>query len=379
MATDAELDLDDVVVQSIYKAAAGLVAWDEPLAGLFRQFGLRSMQLVFVDNRTGALLGSEQPAQLFDQDAIHGTLEHIREWARIDPHVATVARLPVGTVYDSERDGAAKAYAETPFYRDFWSAFGNRGLLAAKVAQTEEHSALLGMIRSHWHAPFSPAEGRLFERYCGHLRAALQVSRYVESLRTDAIAGRALLEASAHPMLLFDGDLRMKDLNPPAQALLADGSAFFLSQDFLACRSATDTEVLRNAVSRLLTPEARSDRTAFRLHGSKREATLCTLWYLKPETTMAAFGKRPVLLMSIVGRGKESRPDPSFLEALFTLTPAESRVAIELQTGMPLARIARHRNVSLDTIKSQVRSIYAKVDVRNRAQLVQRLVEVSRP
>lgn len=52
------------------------------------------------------------------------------------------------------------------------------------------------------------------------------------------------------------------------------------------------------------------------------------------------------------------------------LTPAESAVARGLCAGRTLAQIARLRGVSPNTVKSQVRQIFRKLDVDSRLELV---------
>ncbi len=55
------------------------------------------------------------------------------------------------------------------------------------------------------------------------------------------------------------------------------------------------------------------------------------------------------------------------------LSPAESAVAVQLCEGMSLAQIAQLRGVSVNTIKSQVRQVFRKVNVDSRVALVRRL------
>jgi len=55
------------------------------------------------------------------------------------------------------------------------------------------------------------------------------------------------------------------------------------------------------------------------------------------------------------------------------LTPAEKSVADYLCEGRTLAQVARLRGVSLNTIKSQVRQIFRKLNVDSRVALVRRL------
>ena len=55
------------------------------------------------------------------------------------------------------------------------------------------------------------------------------------------------------------------------------------------------------------------------------------------------------------------------------LTASERQVAERLCEGWTLAQIARLRGVSINTVKSQVRQIFRKLDVESRVALVRRL------
>lgn len=55
------------------------------------------------------------------------------------------------------------------------------------------------------------------------------------------------------------------------------------------------------------------------------------------------------------------------------LTPSEHEVAGLLCDGRTLAQIARLRGVTINTVKSQVRQIFRKLDVDSRVALVRRL------
>jgi len=57
------------------------------------------------------------------------------------------------------------------------------------------------------------------------------------------------------------------------------------------------------------------------------------------------------------------------------LTPAEREIATMLCEGQPLKTIAKLRRRSRCTILNQARSIYAKLGVHSRAEMVHRLVE----
>jgi len=63
----------------------------------------------------------------------------------------------------------------------------------------------------------------------------------------------------------------------------------------------------------------------------------------------------------------------------YGLTPAETIVCRMLAQGLTLREIAESRGVSVDTIKSQSRAIYAKTHTRNRRELVRRALSIVPP
>lgn len=62
----------------------------------------------------------------------------------------------------------------------------------------------------------------------------------------------------------------------------------------------------------------------------------------------------------------------------FRLTVAEQSVLRELACGFPAKRIALRKNVSVSTVRSQIKSIYAKLDIHRISQVYARLHEVLR-
>jgi len=69
------------------------------------------------------------------------------------------------------------------------------------------------------------------------------------------------------------------------------------------------------------------------------------------------------LLTCVIHEAEDSSP----------LTPSERAVAEQLCEGRTLAQIADLRGVTVNTVKSQVRQIFRKLDVDTRVALVRRL------
>ena len=58
------------------------------------------------------------------------------------------------------------------------------------------------------------------------------------------------------------------------------------------------------------------------------------------------------------------------LQSRYALTPAETEVAMALHGGAALRQIADQRQVSINTVRNQVKSAMAKTGVRRQADLI---------
>ena len=85
----------------------------------------------------------------------------------------------------------------------------------------------------------------------------------------------------------------------------------------------------------------------------------------------------PAIARLVVGMLKRSELAPatagSISEAVERLTTREGEVLGWLAKGLKYAEIAQQMGVSVDTVKTHVRSIYQKLEVRNRAEAMNHL------
>ncbi len=80
-----------------------------------------------------------------------------------------------------------------------------------------------------------------------------------------------------------------------------------------------------------------------------------------------------VLLDPLTGEHNGTRPDLRALSGLalhYRLTPAETEVLQALASGLTLDQISRLRDVTRETVKAQVRSLFTKTGTRRQADLV---------
>ena len=374
-------DINHAVVQQLYEAATGGVCWNVALEGVHAAMAVSASQLFIIDKSNGQLALADNS----DASPPDAMLDYIREYHRIDPHVAYAATLPVGEVLHTAAVFDRAQYADHPYYREMWAAHNVREVLGAKVAETTGHVAMFGVTRCYDLPPFTDDDVEMMRRYTSHLVAALQISNHLQHMQNDAVVGHGLMQASGRPMLLLDPARVVVSTNDLGRELIERRDLFTLRGATLECLRASSAKLLDEALASIQrSREASSSgvtgkRIGVRLAGADGQVRLCSLWDLQPESTMAAFGARPAILLTVTHPRVIGNVDPMWLGALFELSPAEVRVAAGLMRGDGLSEIAIDLRLSINTVRSQLKSISAKTRTHRQADLVALLLRVSAP
>lgn len=93
-----------------------------------------------------------------------------------------------------------------------------------------------------------------------------------------------------------------------------------------------------------------------------------------PAAKMPFLGARALLIFST--QSKQHLPDPSLLGRAFNLTKAEVRLARELADGQSLGDIATGLGLKKETVRNQIKSIFAKTGTNRQGQLVALLNQI---
>ncbi len=67
----------------------------------------------------------------------------------------------------------------------------------------------------------------------------------------------------------------------------------------------------------------------------------------------------------------------TMLVAIFGLTPTEAKIALALYAGHEADEIAESRNVSIDTVRSQIKNLLNKTNLRNQKRLIALLSRIA--
>jgi DNA-binding CsgD family transcriptional regulator len=254
-------------------------------------------------------------------------------------------------------------YAEEPVIKEWCAPNGIYHCTATAVPIPNGDLVVFQVKRRKGDHPFGGAELARLDALRPHLaRAGLLAARWrLERLRS-ATEGLATLGV---PAAILDAEGRVLAANELIEKLTSHH--VWMPRDRIALIEPAADKLLRRAVADLASPAAASVRS----FPSKGAGDRPVVMHLIPVTGNARdlFGGG-LGVLAVTPLTRLPALDAALVQSLFDLTPSEARVAGSLAEGLTLGQIAERHKVKLSTVRSQVKSVFAKTGSNTQSQIV---------
>ena len=364
------------IIADIYHAGAGTKPWSDVLTRITQELELKGSQAVGVCTGNGAVLFSHASAGVPTETE----LEYVRTYHCVDPRIPLLLKSNAGDwLYDQDVFDASMA-TTSPYYRDLLIPYGARYSASTKLFDRDGEVVLIAFL-SHLGMPgFSAQHRETLRSLTFHLREAATIYQQTRKLTTAAFAGTELLHRMRRPALLLGTDRGVTFMNEKARHFLADNNALLLSRDRLtALDKQTNDElaIASKTIVRDIPQRGALKRHIIRLASSHGKATAAlSLTAFVPSQSMYAFGTEAQVLVLIHERAIHLAPDILLWEAAFNLTPAQSRVALEIFQGRSTLEAAESLQIAQTTVKSHLKEVYWKTATGRQSQLISALASL---
>lgn len=186
-----------------------------------------------------------------------------------------------------------------------------------------------------------------------------------------------LLSMSQHGLIWVDSNLHVLSCNPIAQRLLRGGDGIRLREQrllfarpeltrelvtFISATDAGSLQELRCSNGLLM-------RRIERSHGK-------TPYFIAAMRIVSGTGLSGGMLL-LEDLGASPRLQADVCRAVYGLTPAEARVAMRLIEGRSAPGIAQDLRLSTLTVRTHIKHVFKKVNVRSQAQLMAALCRIA--
>lgn len=359
----------DRLLNALYETAVDPDGWQEFLNVLSDEFSATVVGFVHQD------VGSKRDAVSLMRGIDDGIQREYEEhWAQRNVWIAGAAdRIVSGIVMTGQMMCPDEILRRSEMWNEFFRPLDAVHLIGGCVFRTGTSTSNYTIIRSETLGPYGEADLVLLRRLMPHLQRAVRIHSRLAAVDrgTNPIAGVA--DRIGEAFLVVDAEGRVLFANRAAEEILAERDGLSWDKKTLCGARADVTAALRRI--------ARSaDGVLLLPRPSGREALLVVAAPIPQRQTAAwiADGRAAgVLFIRDPGRRRQASED--LLARAYGLTPAEARLAAALSRGMRLEEFAAEQDVSLNTVRSQLRAVFDKTGTHRQADLVRVALATAMP
>jgi len=359
----------DRLVSALYDTAVDPKGWGTFLEVLSAEFTAGLVGFVHQD------VGSKRDAvNLFrgvDEAALQ---EYEQHWAPRNVWIAGAAdRIVSGIVMTGQMMCPDRTLRRSEMWNEFFRAHDAFHLIGGCIFRTGTSTGNFTIIRSETLGPYGEADLAMLRRLMPHLQRAVRIHTRLAGVERGTNPIAEVADKIGEAFLLLDAEGRVLFANRAAEEILAERDG--LSWDGKALAGA------RPAVTAALRRLARSgDGTALLPRPSGREALLAVAAPIAPRHAGAWIADQAAAaVLFIRDPARQQQASEDLLARAYGLTPAEARLAAALSRGLRLEEFAVEQNVSLNTVRTQLRAVFDKTGTHRQADLVRLALGTAMP
>lgn len=263
------------------------------------------------------------------------------------------------------------------FYNDFMLPEDMHGLLLIDLGSKEFEISTLNIHCGKKRGRFDREAFELSTFLQSHLIRAFRLGELFTGARERGCGAEAALDSLEQGVIVVDGRSCIRYANPAAEKFLGAREGVELSDGRLAATQTGAARKLEALIGAATAPDAVDRLGGCMLAPSHGRGTLSvTVAPLQPDG-LPMVTRDASALVTIADAQPDETAVSGKLVALFALTPAEVRIALALLRGATPRQTAKTFGVSVNTVRSQMASIFGKTDTTNQPELARLMMRLA--
>ncbi len=346
-----------------------------------RWYGALEMLAAATGSRAGELITIGHDAALpvhimtnMDPGIFAASDEHRIGDPEINPRVKAGMNAPLLNVITESDFITPDEHAIHPHYNEFARPWGIPYICLTTLERQSDLLIGLAVARSEREGHIDTAQREVFASLAPHVRAAVKMQIALEG--HGAALMRGALETLSIPAFVCARTGAVLALTTSAEEILrAERGLSLRDRRLRASRDEDDralTEAIQKAARGLTAPGAPAVSTIL-VHDTHEVNPPIVLDVMTLPSAALEFTSAPrVVVVARGSRGADSRRT-ALLRGVYGFTSAETDVALLLARGQSTELIAQARKVAVGTVRTQIKSMLAKLGVGRQVELVARL------
>ena len=352
------------MAHSFFDAAIGEESWPRALARLASSFGGFESNFMVWD-RTRSRVDFSAWAEFTDETS--------KSYSRCEALIQSRRGQVILT-----QNLPDEVFLRDEIYNEFLRPLGTRYLMGLKLADS---GSRVSMLRIHRHAsngPYSSADARKLNQLFPNFSRAARLHLNEIHAKQKAAVSAAALDQLQIGVIVIDRGWRVLHANALAQDAFAEGSSLWVLDGRLVLGCAEADAALRCSIGEAC--DVWGDPLQITALGLQRfwagdyELSVSTF---ADDSSLVVRATSEVFLITLKRREWPLQDLTAALKSRFALTNTEACVVEQITQGRTLQQIAAHDSKSINTIKTHLKAVFTKMEVRSQSDLV-RVVLMSR-
>lgn len=363
------------LIESIYSTITDQNAWPAFLRELVTCSESRSARLLVMNPEATRVISS---IKLNIDDNYHR--QYVEHYVNTCPWRPELRRKPPGRLYSTYLHFSCRQpeFCRSEFFNDWASPQDIHHGVCGTIFHNSGRSVQLLVQRTRDQGHYSEAETDFFNNLIPHLQHSFLLGAQVTDgqARAEAIAQAAGGEAL--PFVLLDLSLHLTYCNPNTEALITAEPGLTIINGQLRISDDLRNQRLQRLLRECLAASAtRSFHAAGGTIAVPRPCGSALQLLVKPvhpDIPILADETTGYVAVYLYNPQAEIHLDGEKLSRLYSLSEAETRVAMAMVVTPDLPAVAKQCGISLHTVRSHLKAIFAKTDTHNQAGLMKRLL-----
>ncbi|WP_353642479.1 helix-turn-helix transcriptional regulator [Mesorhizobium sp. WSM2239] len=344
-------------MDAIYGTVFGEATWHDFLDKLSRILPDGRSTLFYHDSRRSK--GAFNLNSGFDADAVARYGEY---YSSINPWMPAAAVRKVGVGVVAEQMFPRDRLVKTEFYNDFWSKNGGESAVGVTIVREEGRSFLLSTLTSCPDPEANRHAADTLTRLAPHLRRAFRHFKSEPGQKTIAEIGGELFDAVDIGMVVVGDSGIIKSISPAGQRIIDTGHCLRAN---LLGKINVCQERANHVLSQMLDRSYQGPRVA----SCMVDAYKLTFIQVAKDP-LSFYFQGPTIVVLIEHGSTSQRMNGEYFSKAYGLTAAETRALAGIMAGKSVDEIADAAALSRETIRSQMKSLYAKTGTKGQLDLL---------
>lgn len=289
--------------------------------------------------------------------------------------------LPHGEVVTLREYMDEAELESSEYFLRYMQPIGVHHIMGADLTDTSGMNVRLRVTRGELAGDFGAREKAICALILPHLLQSIELNSQIQHSQTEREVLENAIDQLAMGRLVLDEGGRVLRANAAAQKLLAAKRGISLKNERLHLSSHNDNQAFKQLLDEVMQAHLKREPgfvRAFRLDQQSGNSLGLLLRPMPQAKTSEGF-QQPAIAIFISDPDQRREAPAHILVQLFGFTPAESRLALLLANGLTLDESSAELEVSRNTAKSHLSSIFSKTGVTRQTKLVQLILNSVAP